>query len=306
MSATPPVRAGVGGRGPAGPAAAHGTGAWSGTWFSCPQPGGSRLAGRGRGLAAVRAVLERPPPARSDYSRAAQAGACCSHLIDILGGPGGSAGRALVRRRAPLWRRRCQSLASAQAGAGRTRPAPGPAGEAPSCTPVPAGRGCCRSRDLRSALVAGTATCPALTDKLLRPLRPPQGAVTDAACRLSAASSVRLHGDLGTGRAFAARAAKPLPASIPRITRLGRRRPAGGPDLGRGRQHHADRPGASLLGWIPQATLVVLPDVGHIPHIEDPRSSPAALPRRGRPGPSRPFEPASAPAKPAHRKDHRP
>ena len=61
----------------------------------------------------------------------------------------------------------------------------------------------------------------------------------------------------------------------------------------------------SLLHWMPEAKLVELPDVGHIPHIEDPSKFASAL--LAAVGPAEPpVRAASAPTKSAHRKDRRP
>ena len=147
----------------------HGTGAWSGTWFELPET----LAAAGWRVVAV----DLPPFGYSasngragelDYTRPAQAFRLLN-LMSTLGGPGEvtlvghsfGAGPALeAAMRSPLRLRRLGLVAPALRL--------GPAGETPACRPVPGwvslvlGR-----RDVRSVLIAGTASYPAFTADLL-------------------------------------------------------------------------------------------------------------------------------------------
>ncbi len=148
----------------------HGTGAWSGTWFELP----ATLAAAGWRVVAV----DLPPfgfsasngrPGELDYSRPAQAVAAAAPDRRC------SAARARSRwsgiRSAPARRsrRRC---AAPRALRRLVLVAPalrlGPAGEAPTCTPLPGwARLLLGRRDVRSVLISGSASYPAFTDELL-------------------------------------------------------------------------------------------------------------------------------------------
>ena len=127
---------------------AHGTGAWSGTWFELP----AALAAAGWRVVAV----DLPPfgfsasngrPGELDYSRPAQA-LRLLHLIGHARRPGrGHPGRALVRRRPGARGGDAQPVAPAPPGAGGSRPAPRP------------GR---RGADLHAAPRLGDACCSAV------------------------------------------------------------------------------------------------------------------------------------------------
>jgi pimeloyl-ACP methyl ester carboxylesterase len=290
---------------------AHGTGAWSGTWFELP----AALAGAGWRVIAV----DLPPfglsasnvrPGELDYSRPAQASRLL-HLMDLLGGPGEitlvghsiGAGPALeAAMRSPSRLHRLVLVAPALRL--------GPAGEAPTCTPVPGwaklllGR-----RDVRSVLVAGSASYPAFTDELLRRFVHRKEVVTPE--RL-AAYQQPMHrfaysADIGDwAYAFAAAGCEASASLDPaRITAWSPNAPPVVLIWGTADTITPIAQARSLLHWMPEAKMVELADVGHIPHIEDPSKFASAL--LAAVGPAEPpVRAASAPAKSAHRKDRRP
>lgn len=262
----------------------HGTGAWSGTWFGLPDA----LASAGWRVVAV----DLPPfglttttTGTVDYTRAAQARRLLA-LAGTLGrdltlvGHSFGAGPALE----------AAVVAGAASGSAPLRrlvlvdPALGLGtdGAAPRCEAPGAGPGpLLASRPLRTTLVGATATWPGFTGTLLRRFVHRQDAVTEAllpAYRLPFAReafSERL-GDWAA--AFAQAACEPAESLQPE--RLGRWA-AGGPPVALvwGEQDRITplAQAHALQGWMPGATLTVLPGVGHIPHIESPDAFAAAL-----------------------------
>ena len=171
---------------------AHGTGAWSGTWFELP----AALAAAGWRVVAV----DLPPfgfsaangrPGELDYSRPAQA-LRLLHLIGLLGGPSEvtlvghsfGAGPALeAAMRSPSRLRRLVLVAPALRL--------GPAGEAPSLHAAPR-LGDVAARPSRRALGPDLRhrELPGIHRRPARPLRPPQGGDhARAGCRLPAADA---------------------------------------------------------------------------------------------------------------------
>ena len=117
---------------------AHGTGAWSGTWFELP----AALAGAGWRVVAV----DLPPfgfsasngrPGDLDYSRPAQA-LRLLHLIGLLGGPSEVTlvGHS-IRRRPGARGGDAQPDSLAPPGAGRARPPPRPGRRGADLYPAP-------------------------------------------------------------------------------------------------------------------------------------------------------------------------
>jgi pimeloyl-ACP methyl ester carboxylesterase len=290
---------------------AHGTGAWSGTWFELPVT----LAAAGWRVVAV----DLPPfgfsasngrPGELDYSRPAQA-LRLLQLISLLGNPGDitlvghsfGAGPALeAAMRSPTRLRRLVLVAPALRL--------GPAGEAPTCTPLPGwvslllGR-----RDARSILIAGTASYPAFTDELLGRFVHRKEAITPE--RLAAYQlpmrRFSYSADIGDwAYAFAGAGCEASASLDPqRITAWAQKGPPVGLIWGTADTVTPIAQARSLLRWMPEAKLVELPDVGHIPHIEDPaRFGAALLDAVGRAEP--PAPPSSAASKPAQRKVRRP
>ena len=291
---------------------AHGTGAWSGTWFDLP----ATLAAAGWRVVAV----DLPPfglsasngrPGELDYSRPAQAFRLLN-LIGQLGGPGEvtlvghsiGAGPALeAAMRSPSRLRRLVLVAPALRL--------GPAGEPPACTPVPGwatlllGR-----RDVRSVLISGTASYPAFTDELLGRFVHRKEAVTPervAAYQLPM-RRFSYSADIGDwAYAFAAAGCESSASLDPlRIAAWSQKQP---PPVvliwGTADTITPIAQARSLLRWMPEAKLVELADVGHIPHIEDPSKFATAL--LGAVGPAEPPVRASnAASKTAPRKDRRP
>ncbi|MCE9661175.1 MAG: alpha/beta hydrolase [Burkholderiales bacterium] len=289
----------------------HGTGAWSGTWFELPDA----LAAAGWRVVAV----DLPPFGFSvsssrtgelDYSRPAQA-ARLLRLIESLGGAGeitlvghsfgaGPALEAAVRDSSHLRR-----LVLVDAALGL-----GPAGEAPSCSPLPAwaswmfGR-----RDVRAALISGSATYPDFTASLLGTFVHRKDAVTPERVAAYQVPMRRFSygADLGDwAYAFANAGCEPAASLDPqKLTAWSR----GGPPVvlvwGAADTITPIAQARALMRWMPEAILVELPDLGHIPHIEDPAAFGAAL--LGAVGRAEPVvRPAAPGAKAPPRKDHRP
>ena len=298
---------------PSGPVLllAHGTGAWSGTWFDLPVT----LAAAGWRVVAV----DLPPfgfsasngrPGELDYSRPAQAVRLLK-LIAHFGNPGditlvghsfgaGPALEAAMKSPSPL--RRLVLVAPALRL--------GPAGEAPTCVPLPdwvrllLGR-----RDVRSVLISGTASYPAFTDDLLGRFVHRKEAITPervAAYQLPM-RRFSYSADIGDwAYAFAGAGCEPSASLDPlRITAWAKNGPPVVMIWGTADTITPIAQARSLLRWMPEAKLVELPDVGHIPHIEDPAKLAAALlDAVGRAEPPAPA--SSAASRPARRKDRRP
>jgi pimeloyl-ACP methyl ester carboxylesterase len=289
----------------------HGTGAWSGTWFELPQA----LAAAGWRVVAV----DLPPFGFSasngragelDYSRPAQAFRLLN-LMSTLGGPGEitlvghsfGAGPALeAAMRSSVRLRRLVLVAPAlRLGA---------AGEAPACTPVPAwvslllGR-----RDVRSVLIAGTASYPAFTEELLGRFVHRKEAITPERVAAYQAPMRRFSysADIGDwAYAFAAAGCEPSASLDPaKITAWAQSGPPVVLIWGTADTVTPIAQARSLLRWMPEARLMELPDVGHIPHIEDPAKLAASL--LAAVGPAEPApRPGNATAKGTSRKERRP
>jgi pimeloyl-ACP methyl ester carboxylesterase len=289
----------------------HGTGAWSGTWFELPQA----LAAAGWRVVAV----DLPPFGFSasngragelDYTRPAQAFRLLN-LISTLGGPGevtlvghsfgaGPALEAAMRSPSPL--RRLVLVAPALRL--------GPAGEPPACTPTPGwvslllGR-----RDVRSVLIAGTASYPAFTADLLGRFVHRREAITPERVAAYQAPMRRFSysADIGDwAYAFAGAACEPSASLDPaKITSWAQKGPPVALIWGTADSITPIAQARSLLRWMPEAKLMELPDVGHIPHIEDPAKLAAAL--LAAVGPAEPpSRAASASTKGTPRKNRRP
>jgi len=290
----------------------HGTGAWSGTWFELP----AALA-----MAGWRVVAVDLPPfgfsasngraSELDYSRPAQA-ARLLRLIESLGGPGEvtlvghsfGAGPALEAAVRDASRLRRLVLVDPALGLG-------PAGEAPSCVPVPGwaswllGR-----RDVRVALISGTATYPDFTARLLGSFVHRKDAVTPERVAAYQVPMRRFSygADLGDwAYAFAGAGCEPAASLDPQKLSAWSR--GGLPVILLWGSADTITPIAqahALLRWLPGAILVELPGVGHIPHIEDPAAFSAAL--LGVVGRAESIPPPANPgsAKSSPRKDHRP
>jgi len=256
----------------------HGTGAWSGTWFALPRS----LGEAGWRVVAVDLPpfgLSKPalPGAGPDYSRAAQARRVLG-LIDSLGAPvvlvGHSFGAGPALEAALQAQGRVRKLVLVDPALGL-----GPMGEAPVCEAgVP---GLLAQRDLRTALVGATATWPGLTGTLLKRFVHRQDAVTDA---LVPAYQLPFERDGFTASlgdwalAFAASACEDAASLDPAKLRAWA---AGGLPVALlwGEQDSITplAQARALQGWMPQATLTILPQVGHIPHIESPGAFAEAL-----------------------------
>jgi len=256
----------------------HGTGAWSGTWFALPDT----LAAAGWRVVAI----DLPPFGLSttsaigiaDYTRAAQATRIL-RLVERLGVPVTLVGHSFGAGPA---------LEAAMQGGGAVRrlvlvdPALGlgAAGEPPRCDL--GGPGLLLSnRAARSALVAATATWPGLTPTMLRSFVHRKEVVDDVL-----ASAYRIpfgrtafSTDLGDWAAAFSQTACEGAASLDPGA-LGRwSRGAAPVDLIWGAEDTITplAQGHALVRWMPGARLSVIPDVGHIPHIEDPDAFATAL-----------------------------
>ena len=290
----------------------HGTGAWSGTWFELPQA----LAAAGWRVVAV----DLPPFGFSasngragelDYTRPAQAFRLLN-LMSTLGGPSevtlvghsfgaGPALEAAMRSSLPLHRLVLVAPALRL----------GPAGEAPACTPVPAWASLLLGRrDVRSVLIAGTASYPAFTDELLGRFVHRQEAITPERVAAYQAPMRRFSysADIGDwAYAFAGAGCEPSTSLDPaKITAWAQKGPPVVLIWGTADTITPIVQARSLLRWMPEAKLMELPDVGHIPHIEDPTKLAAALLAAVGPAEAASRPAAKGSAKGTPRKDRRP
>ena len=290
----------------------HGTGAWSGTWFELPET----LATAGWRVVAV----DLPPFGFSAsnrrngelyYSRPAQAERLL-RLMESLGGPGeivlvghsfgaGPALEASVRNPSRL-----RQLVLVDPALGL-----GPTGEAPVCAPVPGwaawllGR-----REIRATLISGSATYPDFTASLLGSFVHRKEAVTPERVGAYQVPMRRFSygADLGDWAwAFANAGCEPAASLDPQ--KLSAWSQGGGPPVvllwGAADTITPIAQAQALLRWMPGSRLVELPDLGHIPHIEDPVVFATAL--LGAVGPAEPStRPAGPSPKPPQRKDNRP
>jgi pimeloyl-ACP methyl ester carboxylesterase len=158
----------------------------------------------------------------------------------------------------------------------------GPAGEAPSCQPVPDWVGLLLGRrDVRSVLIAGTASYPAFSEDLLGRFVHRKEAVTPervAAYQLPM-RRFSYSADIGDwAYAFAGAGCEPSASLDPaKITAWAQKGPPVVLIWGTADSITPIVQARSLLRWMPEARLTELPDVGHIPHIEDPGKLAAAL-----------------------------
>lgn len=257
----------------------HGTGAWSGTWFALP----AALAEGGWRVVAVDLppfglTQTRGADSAVDYTRAAQATRLLM-LIEQLGAPvtlvGHSFGAGPALEAALRGGTRLRQLVLVDPALGL-----GPNGEPPACDTA-AGGGLLNHRPMRTAIVSATATWPGLTAMLLRQFVHRKEAVTEQllpAYQLPfqrAAFSARL-GDWAASFALASCEAA-LSHDPGRLTQWA----AGGLPLdliwGESDTITPLAQGRALQRWMPSTRLTSLPDVGHIPHIENPPAFAAAL-----------------------------
>ena len=288
----------------------HGTGAWSGTWFELP----GALAAAGWRVVGV----DLPPfgfsasngrPGELDYSRPAQATRLL-RLIDGLGGPGSVAlvghsfGAAPALEAAMTSPARLRRLVLVDPALGL-----GAAGEAPTCTPLPPwAKVLLGRRDVRSTLISGSATYPAFTGELLASFVHRKEAVTPERIAAYQIPMRRFTygADIGDWAwAFAGSTCEKAVSLDPlRLSAWSRDGPPVVLVWGAADTITPIAQARALLRWLPDAKLVELPDVGHIPHIEDPRAFATAL--LAALGPAEPIAPPPAASKPARRKDRRP
>lgn len=266
----------------------HGTGAWSGTWFELPRTLGeagwhvvavdlppfglSKAAGQDAGL---------------DYSRSAQARRVLS-LVDSLGGSvtlvGHSFGSGPALEAAMLAGGRVRKLVLVDPALGL-----GPLGEAPACDVDAGPNFLLANRGVRTAVVAATATWPGLTGTLLKKFVHRTEVVTDQLTPYYQVPFQRQGFSAALGDwalAFAGASCESAASLSPSMIRAWA---SGGPPVRLiwGEQDTITplAQARSLQAWIPQATLTVLPGVGHIPHIERPQAFADALRVQLNPGP---------------------
>ena len=162
---------------------------------------------------------------------------------------------------------------------------------------------------MRSVLISGTASYPAFTDELLGRFVHRKEAITPERVAAYQLPMRRFSygADIGDwAYAFAGAGCEASASLDPlKITAWARNGPPVVLIWGTADTITPIAQARSLLRWMPEAKLVELPDVGHIPHIEDPTKFAAAL--LAAVGPAEPpVRPPSAPAKPAQRKVRRP
>jgi pimeloyl-ACP methyl ester carboxylesterase len=258
----------------------HGTGAWSGTWFTLP----ATLAAAGWHVVAV----DLPPFGLSttlgqrktvDYSRAAQA-TRISSLIDTLPKPvtlvGHSFGAGPALEAAMRSGDSLRQLVLVDPALGL-----GPLGEPPHCDTDSELGGPLAVRALRTSLVGATATWPGLSATLLRQFVHRKEVVTEqlvSAYQIPFAResfSARL-GDWAAGFARAScESAESLdPAKLATWSQAG---PQIALIWGEEDTITPIAQGKALQRWMPNAKMTTLPGVGHIPHIENPEAFAAAL-----------------------------
>lgn len=259
----------------------HGTGAWSGTWFELPQA----LADAGWHVVA----LDLPPfgfsvangrASQMDYSRAAQARRVLrlieslrGHEVTLVGHSFG-AGPALEAALQDSSRLRRLVLVDPALGLGRT-------GEPPDCSPLPSWASLLVRRNLRTTLIAGTATYPDFTGSLLGSFVHRKEAVTPT--RIAAYQLPMQHLDFSAelgdwAYAFSGAGCESAASLSPqKLTAWSR---AGLPVVliwGAADTITPIAQASALTTWLPGARLVALPGLGHIPHIEDPSAFATAL-----------------------------
>lgn len=258
----------------------HGTGASSGTWFDVPQ---ALVAAGWRVHAPDLPPFGLSAPdagARTDYSRIAQAERVLA-VLRWIGRDGvtvvahsfgaGPALEAAIRQPARVGR---LVLVAPELGLGDR-------GEPPSCEAAPSVPPALRHRAVRTWLVGSSATLPPLTGLALGAFVHRRESVTDtqlAAYRvpLSRQGFSAAAGDWAL--AFARAACEPAASlSGDQVARWARTGPT--VDLIWGERDTVTplAQAATLQAWMPGARLLTIPQVGHIPHIEDPPAFQAAL-----------------------------
>jgi pimeloyl-ACP methyl ester carboxylesterase len=267
----------------------HGTGAWSGTWFELPET----LAAAGWHVVATDLPpfgfsRTNAPSAEADLTRAAQARrllALIDHLIDAPANRQHGRGVTLVGHSFGAG----PALEAALLGGSRLRrvvlvdPALGlgPDGEAPKCTPRGVADVLLAIAPVRLALIGDIVTQPRFTASLLSQFVFRKEAVN--AARVPAYQ--RPFGQPGTSerlgdwaRVFAQASCETARSLSPQLLTDWS---AGGPPLNLiwGEQDSVTplAQGHALKTWMPRAELVVIPQVGHIPHIEAPAAFAQAL-----------------------------
>ena len=259
----------------------HGTGAWSGTWFDLP----AVLAGAGWRVVAVDlppfgfSTTHAPSP-KADYTRVAQARRLLG-VIDALGARdvtlvGHSFGAGPALEAALIGSERLHELVLVDPALGL-----GAQGEPPLCESPGLADALLAGGRMRRALIGGLVTHPNLTPLLLQQF----------VHRVEAVSSTRVpayqrpFGQLGFStrlgdwarifsRASCEGARSLHPASLTAWASRGM------PLTLIWGEHDGVTPpaqGRALKHWMPSAELVVIPGVGHIPHIEDPAAFSRAL-----------------------------
>jgi pimeloyl-ACP methyl ester carboxylesterase len=259
----------------------HGTGAWSGTWFDLPD----RLAAAGWRVVAVDLPpfgfsRTHAPSAEADYTRAAQARRLLA-LMDALPARGVTlvghsfgAGPALEAALRDAGRLRRLVLVDPALGLGA-------AGEAPVCAAAGPADAVLQSPALRLALIGGIVTQPRFTPGLLSQFVFRKEAVNAARVPAYQLPFGQRGFSAGLGdwvRGFARSSCEAAPSLDPKALSTWA---ASGPPLTLlwGEQDSVTplAQGRALQGWMPRAELVVIPQVGHIPHIEDPEAFARAL-----------------------------
>lgn len=250
----------------------HGTGAWSGTWFALPQA----LVDAGWRVVAV----DLPPfglsktrasDRRVDYSRPAQARRLLG-LIAGLGTPvtlvGHSFGAGPALEAALLAGTHIRQLILVDPALGL-----GPAGEPTTCKPKPES-GVLDMRNIRTSVVGASATWPGFTGTLLKRFVYHKEVVTE---QLTPAYQIPF-GRIGFSASlgdwaisFAKAACEPAHSLDP--AKLAAWAALGPPVVLIWGEQDTITPlaqGRALQAQMSNASLSVLPDVGHIPHIESP------------------------------------
>jgi pimeloyl-ACP methyl ester carboxylesterase len=250
----------------------HGTGAWSGTWFALPDA----LAAAGWHVVAI----DLPPfglsltaeGTRIDYSRAAQARRVLA-VIDTLDAPvtliGHSFGAGPALEAAMHAGTRLRQLVLVDPALGL-----GADGSPPQCTADDGTSPWLRARGVRTALVAASATWPGFTGTMLKQFVHRKEVVTDTLVQPYQVPFTRQGFSASLGDwaiAFAQTSCEGLDSLEPQKLRAWA---ANGPPVALiwGEQDSITpiAQATALRSWMPSATLATLPDVGHIPHIENP------------------------------------
>ena len=260
----------------------HGTGAWSGTWFALPDA----LAAAGWHVVAIDlppfGLSQTPDAARTDYSRAAQARRILG-VVDTFGAPvtlvGHSFGAGPALEAAMHGGARIRQLVLVDPALGL-----GADGSPPHCAPDHSTNALLRSRGVRTALVAATATWPGLTATMLKQFVHRKEVVTDSLVVPYQAPFARKGFSASLGDwaiTFADTSCEGVDSLDPQKLRAWA---ASGPavSLVWGEQDSITpiAQAKALQAWMPSASLATIPDVGHIPHIESPSEFAAVLVRQ--------------------------